>query len=75
MKKHNYFVTFLKKINLSINILLKKYLNKLNFNNFPKKKSIILNSNRVYLTLVLLFFLFFLYLLIPHTYNKTEIKA
>ena len=30
MNKHNYLVTFLKKINLPINSLLKKYLNKIN---------------------------------------------
>jgi len=70
MRKHNYFVTFLKKINLSINSLLKKYLNKLNFKNFSK----IAKSDKFFLTFVTLIILFISYLSIPNIYNKVEIR-
>ena len=70
MRKHNYFVTFLKKINLSINILLKKYLNKLNFKNFAN----IAKSNKVPLTFVALLILFLSYLSIPNVYKHEEIN-
>jgi hypothetical protein len=70
MSKHNYFVIFLKKINLSINSLLEKYLNKLNFNNLSN----IARSNKVFLTFVTIAILFLSYLSIPHIYNKIEIK-
>lgn len=70
MSKHNYFVTFLKKINLSINSLIKKYLNKLNFNNFSN----IAISNKFFLIFVALIILFLSYLSIPNTYDKTEIN-
>jgi len=70
MSKHNYFVTFLKKINLSVNSLLEKYLNKLNFSNLSN----IGRSNKVFLTLVALIILFLSYLSIPHTYNRAEIQ-
>ena len=71
MSKHNHFVIFLKKINVSINSLLKKYLNKLNFSNLLNN----ISSNKVFLTFVVLIILFLSYLLIPHVYNKIEIKA
>ncbi len=70
MSKHNYFVIFLKKINLSINNLLKKYLNRLKFQNLL----IISRSNKVFLTFVALTILFLSYLSIPHTYDKGEIS-
>ncbi|MDA9643656.1 AsmA family protein [Candidatus Pelagibacter sp.] len=70
MSKHNYFVIFLKKINLSINSLLEKYLNKLNFNNLSN----IARSNKVFLTFVTIAILFLSYLSIPHVYNNTEIE-
>ena len=70
MSKLNYFAKFLKKINLSINSLLKKYLNKLNSINL----SIIVYSNKVLVTFVVLIVLFLSYLSIPHVYNKAEIK-
>ena len=70
MSKHNYFVIFLKKINLLINSLLKKYLNKLNLNILFN----IARSNKVFLTFVALIILFFSYLSIPHVYNKTEVQ-
>jgi len=70
MSKHNYFVIFLKKINLSINNLLEKYLNKLKFDNF----TIIARSNKVFLTFVTFIILFLSYLSIPYAYNKFEIQ-
>ena len=70
MSKHNYFVIFLKKINLSINNLLKKYLNKLNFNNFYN----IAVSNKIFITFVTVFILFLSYLSLPNIYNKTQIN-
>jgi hypothetical protein len=74
MNKHNYFVIFLKKINLFITNLLKKYLNKLNLSKLAKKKSNIVSSNRVFLSIVLMAITFLSYLSIPYTYNKVEIR-
>jgi len=68
--KNNYFVIFVKKINLSVNSLIKKYSKKLNISNLSN----ILLNNKVFLTFIGLIVLFFLYLLIPHTYSKTEIR-
>ncbi len=70
MNKHNYFVTFLKKLNLSINSLLQKYLNRLNRINL----SYIVKSNKVLLVFVSLFILFFTYISIPHVYNRGDIQ-
>ena len=70
MNKHNYFVIFLKKINLLINSLLEKNLKKLNFSNL----SSITSGNKVFLTFVALTILFLSYLSIPHIYNKAEIR-
>ena len=70
MSKDNHFVKLLKKINLTINNLLKNYLNKLNFNNLTN----IARSNKIFLFFVALIILFLSYLSIPHIYNKTEIK-
>ena len=70
MIKHNFFIIFLKKINLLINSLLEKYLNKLNFNNLSN----IASSNKVFMTFVALIVLFLSYLLVPHVYNKAAIE-
>jgi len=70
MSKHNYFVIFLKKINLSVNSLLQKYLNKLNFSNLSN----IGRSNKVFLTFAILIVLFLSYLSIPYTYDKVKIS-
>ena len=64
-------VIFLKKINLSINSLLEKYLNKLKFINLSK----IARSNKVLLIFVAAIIFFTSYLSIPHIYNKIEIKT
>jgi hypothetical protein len=71
MKKHNYFVKFLIKINNFINSLLKRNLNKLNAANLKK----ILINNKVFLTIVLLVILFFSYLSIPNIFDKNQISA
>ena len=70
MSKNNHFVKFFKKIYLSINRLLEKYLNKLNPNNLSN----ILRSNKVFVTFVAIVILFLSYLSIPHAYNKVEIQ-
>ena len=70
MSKNNNFVKFFKKIYLSINRLLEKYLNKLNPNNLSN----ILRSNKVFVTFVAIIILFLSYLSIPHVYNKAEIQ-
>ena len=70
MIKHNYFVKFIKKINLTINRLIKNNLNKLNSTNFYK----ITKSNKFFLSLVVLIVLFLSYLSIPNIYDKTEIS-
>ena len=71
MNKHNYFVKFLKKVNLSINSALENYLNKLNFTNLSKIRV----SNKVFFTFVAVIVLFISYLSIPHTHNKEKIQA
>lgn len=70
MTKYNFFLKFIKKFNLLINSLLKKYLNKLNFNNLSN----IASSNKVFLAFVAFIFLFLTYISIPHIYNKVDVK-
>jgi hypothetical protein len=70
MKKHNYFVKFLIKINKFINSLLERNLNKLNVANLKK----ILINNKVFLSIVLLVILFFSYLSLPNIFNKNQIS-
>ena len=70
MSKNNHFVKFFKKIYLSINRLLEKYLNKLNPNNLSN----ILRSNKVFVTFVAIIIFSLSYLSIPHVYNKVEIQ-
>ena len=70
--KHNFnFFKILKKLNLFINSLLKKNLNKLNNNNLKK----LLINNKIFLFIFVMFFLFFSYLSIPNIYNQNEISA
>ena len=71
MNKKNYFVKSLNKICLSINNLLKKNLNKLNFNNFSK----IARSNNFFFIFVALIILFVSYLSIPNIYTKAKIHT
>ena len=70
MIKHNYLVEFIKKINLTINRLIKKNLNKLNSINFYK----IPKSNKFLLSIAVLIVLFLSYLSIPNIYDKDKIS-
>jgi len=71
MNRHNYFVKILININNFINSLLERNLNKLNAANLKK----ILNSNKIFLTIFLVFILFLSYLSIPIIYNQNQISA
>jgi len=71
MNKKNYFVKSLNKIYLSINNLLKKNLNKLNFDNLSN----IARSNNFFFIFVALIILFASYLSIPNIYTKVEIHT
>ena len=75
MSKHNYFVIFFKKINLSITNILEKFLNKLNVKNLYKKELNFISINRVLLSLLIFVILFLAYVSIPHIHDKTKIKA
>ncbi len=70
MSKTNSFVKFLKNINGSINSLLEKNLNKLNFKNL----TYLSKNNKIILTFVALLVLFVSYLLLPTFYKQTEIS-
>ncbi len=70
MRKHNFLITFVKKLNLVINNLLIKNLNKLNLNNFLH----IAKSNKIFFTFVALFVLYLLYFSIPNTYNRNDVS-
>ena len=61
MSKSNFFVKFIKNINISINSLLEKNLNKLNFNNLT------------ILTFVAVFIFSVSYLLLPTFYKQNEL--
>ncbi len=70
MSKSNPFVKYLKNINSSINNLLEKNLNKLNFKNLRN----LITNNKIILTFVALFILFVSYLLLPTFYNQIELS-
>ena len=73
MSKHNFFVKFLKKINLFIDSLLKKNLNKLNFL-FQKDKILdFTRPKRFVVFLIVIFSLILSYLSIPYLYDKEEL--
>ena len=69
MSKTNSFVKFLKNINSSINSLLEKNLNKLNFKNL----TYLSKNNKIILTFVALFVIFLSYLLLPTFYKQSDI--
>ena len=73
MKKHNFFVNFLKKISLIINSLLEKKLNKLNFLFKSDKLLTFFNFKRIFGTIIVLLFLTFSYLFIPYTFNGNKL--
>ena len=70
MSKTKSFLKYLKNINNSINSLLEKNLNKLNFKNL----SHLFKSNKLILIFVAVFVLFISYLLIPTFYNQSNIS-
>ena len=74
MSKYNYFFKTIKKTITFINSLLEKYLNKLKPSNLKNRKNHFLKGNRVFLTLAVLTFLSFSYLLIPYSYDKNELQ-
>tara|TARA_Y100000992_G_scaffold284912_1_gene235445 strand:+ start:490 stop:1980 length:1491 start_codon:yes stop_codon:yes gene_type:complete len=71
MSKSNFFVKYLKNINISINSLLEKNLNKLNLKNFRY----IIKNNKIILTFVAVLILFLSYLSLPTFYNQNEIST
>ena len=73
MKKHNFFLIFLKKVNIIINSLLEKKLNKLNFLFKADKLLTFFNFKRIFGTIFVLLFLTFSYLFIPYTFNCNKL--
>ena len=70
MSKTNLFVKKLKNISNSINSLLEKNLNKLNYKNI----NYLFKNNKIILTFVALFVIFISYLLIPTFYKQSELS-
>ena len=70
MRKHNFLITFTKKLNLLINKLLIRNLNKLNLYNFLN----IAKSNKFFFTFVALIVLCLLYISIPNTYDRNDVS-
>jgi hypothetical protein len=73
MSKHNFFVKFLKKINLFINSLLEKKLNKLNFLFDSDKLLIFLSFKRIIGFISVLLVIIFSYLSLPYFYNTNNL--
>jgi hypothetical protein len=73
MSKHNFFVKFLKKINLSINSLLEKKLNKLNFLFDSDKLLIFFSFKRILGFISVLLVIIFSYLSLPYFYNTNNL--
>ena len=73
MSKHNFFVKFLKKINLFINSLLEKKLNKLNFLFDSDKLLIFLSFKRIFGFIPVLLVVVFSYLSLPYFYNTNNL--
>ena len=70
MSKTKSFLKYFKNINNSINSLLEKNLNKLNFKNL----SYLFKNNKLILIFVAVFVLFVSYLLIPTFYKQSDIS-
>jgi hypothetical protein len=75
MSKHNFFVKFLKKINLFINSLLEKKLNKLNFLFETDKLLTFFSFKRITVPIIVFLTIVFSYLFIPYTYNSNKLAA
>ena len=71
MSKTKSFLKYFKNINNSINSLLEKNLNKLNFKNL----SYLFKNNKLILIFVAVFILFVSYLLIPTFYKQSDIST
>ena len=69
MSKHNFFVNFLKKVNLAINSLLEKKLNKLNFLFNSDKLLAVIGFKRIFGFISVLLVIIFSYLSLPYFYN------
>ena len=70
MSKSNFIVKFFKNINIFINKLFEKNLNKLNSQNFKN----IIKSNKVFVLLVAIIILFLSYLSLPNIYNQNDVE-
>ena len=70
MSKTNSFLKYLKNINISINSLLEKNLNKLNLENLRY----LFKNNKIILTFVAVLVLFVSYLLLPTFYGQSDIS-
>ena len=70
MNKPNFFAKHFNYFNKSINSLLEKNLNKLNFNNLTNFSK----NNKLILTFVAVFVLFVSYLLIPTFYKQSDLS-
>ena len=66
MKKHNFFVNFLKKINIFINSLLEKKLNKLNFLFEADKLLTFFSFKRIFGFIICIPFYYFFLFIIPY---------
>lgn len=73
MSKHIFFVKFLKKVNLFINSLLEKKLNKLNFLFNSDKLLIFLSFKRILGFISVLLVIIFSYLSLPYFYNSNNL--
>ena len=73
MTKHNFFVNFLKKVNLAINSLLEKKLNKLNFLFKLNKLLTFLSYKRIFGFISVLLVLVFSYLSLPYFYHTENL--
>ena len=75
MSKHNFFVNFLKKVNLAINSLLEKKLNKLNFLFNSDKLSTFLSLKKIFWLISTLIIIIFSYLSLPYFYNSDKLES
>ena len=72
MSKHNNLV---KKLILSINNLIERNLNKLNFKKSKKNQVKLVSNNKVFFIFMILIVFCISYLFIPILYNKSKLVA
>ena len=75
MIKHNFFVNFLKKVNLAINSLLEKKLNKLNFLFNLDKLSTFLGFKKIFWIITTFLIIVFSYLSLPYFYDSNNLES